>query len=129
MKRLSGIFFTSLAVATITFSLAVSSQAQTESVIYKFPGGRSGENPSGPLIFDSAGNLYGTAPNGGGGGGTVFRLSYSSSTSKWTETVLRSFSAGALGGDVSPGVVMDAAGNLYGATYLGGDSSVTCDGV
>ena len=32
----------------------------TESVIYRFEGGNDGASPSGNLIFDAAGNLYGT---------------------------------------------------------------------
>ena len=67
----------------------------TESVIYPFAGGSDGENPYDGLIFDTAGNLYGTTASGGGsanctnGCGTVFELSPSGSG--WTEKVLYRF--------------------------------------
>lgn len=124
MKNSSGILSAALAVAAVTFSLAVSSQAQTESIIFSFPGGYAGLNPGGPTLLDSAGNLYGTASQGGACCGTVFRVSPTSTG--WTETVLRSFSNGTYGGNVSPGVIMDGAGNLYGTTGNGGDLSVSC---
>jgi uncharacterized repeat protein (TIGR03803 family) len=113
-------------LVAVTFSLAVSVQAQTENVIFSFPGGYAGENPWGPVILDSAGNLYGTTPFGGACCGTVFRVSPTSTG--WTETVLRSFNDGTYGAEVSPGVILDAAGNLYGTTINGGDLSVSCQG-
>lgn len=50
-----------------------------ETVLYNFTGSPDGGNPSAGLIFDAAGNLYGTTTNGGTGGcsggcGTVFKL-------------------------------------------------------
>ncbi len=37
-------------------------------------GASDGQSPEAPMIFDTAGNLYGTTRYGGsGGGGTVFR--------------------------------------------------------
>src|SRR5262249_49329903 len=52
----------------------------TESMLYSLTGGSNGASPFGGLIFDAAGNLYGTTVQGGGNGcggngcGTVFRL-------------------------------------------------------
>jgi uncharacterized repeat protein (TIGR03803 family) len=46
----------------------------TESVLYSFTGGIDGANPSGNLIADASGALYGTTVNAGGGYGTVFKL-------------------------------------------------------
>ena len=44
-----------------------------EKVLYSFENASDGESPVGGLIFDSAGNLYGTTLDGGSGGsGTVF---------------------------------------------------------
>jgi len=88
----------------------------TEHVIYDFPNVDDGNSPVGGLIFDSAGNLYGTTVGGGsGGGGTVFELSPSGDT--WTFTPLYSFS-GPNGVSDGPqkALAMDAAGNLYGTT-------------
>lgn len=85
------------------------------SVIHDFgASSNDGELPVGGLVFDSAGNLYGTTQNGGFYKlGTVFELS--PSEGGWTETVLHSFSeTDACGPDA--GLVFDRAGNLYGAT-------------
>ncbi len=79
--------------------------------------------PSGGLIFDAAGNLYGTTANGGnrncgGGCGTVFELSPNGSG--WTGTLLYSFTGGSDGQNPVGPLAMDSAGNLYGATAIGG---------
>jgi uncharacterized repeat protein (TIGR03803 family) len=87
-----------------------------------------GANPSSVLVFDSAGNLYGTTLNGGtgcggAGCGTVFKLS-PNGDGTWTESVLHNFcsrSGCADGNSVGRGpLAIDAAGNLYGTTYFGG---------
>ena len=89
----------------------------TESVLHSFGSGTDGSGPYGSLIFDGAGNLYGTTYLGGSyGGGTVFRFNAQG------EVLLYSFS-GADGKNPSAGLVLDAAGNLYGTTYLGGASN------
>ncbi len=90
----------------------------TQHVLYSFQNAGDGEEPLGGLIFDSAGNLYGTTLDGGsGGGGTVFELSPFGNT--WTFKLLYSFSGGFRCG---PGETLttDGAGNLYGTTGCGG---------
>lgn len=94
------------------------SAAGTETVLYSFGRtGTDGQLPSGGLVMDRAGNLYGTTTYGGTSGeGTVFKISPSGS-----ETILHSF--GSIGNDgASPdtGLIMDSAGNLYGNTAEGG---------
>jgi uncharacterized repeat protein (TIGR03803 family) len=70
------------------------------------------------VIFDKAGNLYGTASQGGlSGAGVVYQLT--PTDSGWTESILYNFSGGSDGGSPT-GQVFDQAGNLYGATALGG---------
>jgi uncharacterized repeat protein (TIGR03803 family) len=109
-----------LALAALTFSLALSAHAQTETILYNFAT-TSGVNPYSGLIFDSAGNLYGTTYSGGASGaGTVFKLA--PITGGWQETVLYSFTGGTDGGKpYYAGVILDSAGNLYGTTYSGGN--------
>ncbi len=91
-----------------------------ESVLYRFTGGNDGGYPYSGVIFDSAGNLYGTASAGGiNTYGTVYELSPSSSG--WTETTLHSF--GSVGDDgylPFGGLIIDRQGSLYGTTYGGG---------
>lgn len=87
-----------------------------ETLFHAFAGRpNDGEFPgSGPLIFDQAGNLYGTTQFGGSNGnfGTVFKLTpYGNG---WSETVLYNLGYGTNG--PMSGVVMDNAGNLYGTT-------------
>ena len=94
----------------------------TESVLYSFASGSDGATPSAKVVFDSAGNLYGTTSTGGTGSvGTVFELSPSGSG--WTETVLHSFS-GTDGSTPLGELVLDASGNLYGTTFTGGSQNV-----
>jgi uncharacterized repeat protein (TIGR03803 family) len=91
-----------------------------ETVLYRFAG-YDGKFPYGDLIFDDAGNLYGTTYGGGSyGNGTVFKLTHSGGS--WTESVLHSFYGGTDGATPESGLVFDKAGNLYGTTYAGGYS-------
>ena len=94
----------------------------TETVVYNFTGAEDGAGPQGNLIFDHAGNLYGTAEAGGAGGGwgTVYELS--PAHGQWNLTVLHTFTDGADGGDPANGVIFDSAGNLYGTTLQGGSN-------
>jgi len=93
----------------------------TETVLYNFNILSTGGNsPSGNLIFDTTGNLYGTTNTGGVyNGGTAFEL-MPNGDGTWTETVLHSFGEGNDGFGAVGGLIFDAAGNLYGATGGGG---------
>lgn len=99
----------------VVFKLTPSGGAWTKSVLYSFPSScNSGCVPFSTLIFDSAGNLYGTTGQGGASNtGVVFELSPSGSG--WTEQTLASV-------DIAPfditygGVAMDGQGNLFGTT-------------
>jgi len=85
--------------------------------IFTFTGAK-GINPTGALVLDSAGNVYGTTEYGGNSGnGTVWELSLSKKG--WKEKVLHTFGGGN-GFHPVGGVVLDAAGNLYGTTVGGG---------
>jgi uncharacterized repeat protein (TIGR03803 family) len=103
-----------------------------EKTLHRFKDdGVDGDSPVGGLVFDASGNLYGTASGGGdlncygdsgyAGCGAVFELT-PSSDGTWTETVLHDFGHGGSDG-VYPygGLVVDAAGNLYGTTLEGGE--------
>jgi uncharacterized repeat protein (TIGR03803 family) len=94
----------------------------TETVLYSFcskPGCKDGYYSQSDLVMDASGNLYGTTQfRGANGGGTVFQL-----TPGGIETALYSFcsqSNCADGARPQAGLIMDAQGNLYGTTYLGG---------
>jgi uncharacterized repeat protein (TIGR03803 family) len=89
----------------------------TESVLYGFTGNGEGGNPAAPLIFDSAGHLYGTGTNPCGGPGTVFELSPGSGGT-WTEKVLYNLNAPS-----GTGLIFDKTGNLYGTIEFGGSSA------
>ena len=94
------------------FQLSLSGGGWTESTIYDV------EFPFSGLTFDADGNLYGVAPIGGEGSGAVFQLTPSGSG--WTPHTLYSFSGGDDGNEPIGGVVLDAAGNIYGSTIAGG---------
>ncbi len=95
----------------------------TEQVLHNFKGGTDGYQPAAGLIFDAAGNLYGTTAGGGiAGGGTAFELTLTEDGS-WTEQVLHGFGSGTDGAVPYAALVFDAAGNLYGTTYHGGTNN------
>jgi uncharacterized repeat protein (TIGR03803 family) len=105
------------------FKLTHSGGRWTESVLYNFMAGQDGSQPVDGVVMDGVGNLYGTTRFGGvnncsSGCGTVFELSPSGSG--WTEHVLYRFPGGSDGYQPYGGVVLDPAGNLFGATFDGG---------
>ena len=96
-----------------------------EKILHSFASdGVDGEVPSGEsLISDSAGNLYGTTTEGGAHNvGTVFELSpQAAPATQWTENVIYTFLPSPDDGQKPfAGLVMDAAGNLFGTTLFGG---------
>lgn len=102
----------------------------TLRVLYSFQGGSDGEYPAAGLTADTSGNLYGTTSEGAGSGcygnqgcGTVFRLAPDGSFA-----VLHTFAGGSDGGQPEAGLIIDAAGNLYGTTYTGGGNACPVGG-
>ena len=90
--------------------------AGRETVLHNFRGGTDGRQPYAGVIADAAGNLYGTTEAGGtANGGVVYKLDAGGK-----ETILHSFTGAADGRFPQGGVILDAAGNLYGTTAWGG---------
>ena len=86
-----------------------------EIVLHRFKASPDGANPSGGLIFDAEGNLYGVTSAGGANvAGTLFKVAPNGK-----ETVLSSI-AGTGGGGPNGDLVMDAKGNFYGTAISGG---------
>jgi hypothetical protein len=133
-KKHSRILWAIICLAIVTFSLAVSAQAQTESAIFDFTGyTTTGAEPNSGLISDSAGNFYGVTFLGGKqsrycktseGCGFVYELSPGSGG--YTQTILYNFTGSTDGGYPVGNLVFDGAGNLYGATGAGGDTTRDC---
>lgn len=85
-----------------------------------------GSSPQATLVFDAAGNLYGTTISGGNGSylncsqcGTVYKLA-PSVNGQWTESVIYNFQGLSDGSFPTAGLAIDAAGDLYGTTSEGG---------
>jgi hypothetical protein len=114
--------------------------AWTETILYSFPSATQGYVPIGDLVFDSAGNLYGSTlfggtkgttcdPDYGGQCGVVFEIRPPKKKGgAWTQKVLHNFAGVETGHDfgdgASPngGLVLDSEGALYGTTYYGGNN-------
>jgi uncharacterized repeat protein (TIGR03803 family) len=109
------------------FELTLNSNGSwTEKVLQRFHS-INGYEPSAGLIFDAAGNLYGTTGSGGHRyRGVAFKLTPNADGS-WKEKLLHSFSGGSDGAGLSAGLIFDTAGNLYGTAGAGGNLSV-CNG-
>lgn len=100
--------------------------ARRFTVLYSFTGGADGGGPVQGLAEDAEGNLYGLTEFAGTyNAGVIFKISGT------TETVIHTFTGGSDGGftrgsDGHP--ILDSAGNLYGATTVGG-SLADCGGI
>jgi hypothetical protein len=121
-------------LAALACSLIPTASAQwNEQVLYSFQGGTDGATPTGAVVFDKAGNLYGATQNGGastclspGDCGTVYQLTPPvEAGGAWTETVLYVFKGYGFNDGATPegGLVIDTAGNLYGVTGYGGNGT------
>jgi uncharacterized repeat protein (TIGR03803 family) len=113
------------------YELSPSSGSWSETVLYAFQSnGVDPQYPAAGLVMDSAGNLYGTAVNGGQfSGGAVFELSNSGGT--WSETILHQFNYSDNHDGINPSCALtfDAAGNLYGTTAAGGNAKLGINGL
>lgn len=97
------------------------------TILHRFTGGADGAFPYSSVVFDQAGNLYGTTTAGGyvspgvcsAGCGVIYELS--PSHGGWTESVLYSFMGGNDGYVAYAGLTIDGDGNLYGTTEDGGN--------
>jgi uncharacterized repeat protein (TIGR03803 family) len=99
------------------FQLVPSGSGWNLNVLHEFMGKSDGDEPVGGLIFDSAGNLYGTTSQSGpNGGGTVFEMSPAGGG--WTFNTIYAFFSD--GGGPQSALTLDAAGNLYGTTQFDG---------
>jgi uncharacterized repeat protein (TIGR03803 family) len=102
----------------------------TEALLWSFGNGGlrgDGTSPTGSVIMDGNGNLYGTTgdggptPSGHPGSGTVFELLPPAvSGGNWTEAILHTFTGGRDGDTPVAGLTMDKRGNLYGTASAGG---------
>lgn len=107
------------------FEVARNGSSWTERVIHNFGiSDNDGQNPAASLIFDGAGNLYGTTEFGGAeAAGTVFKMTPNGSGG-WTETLLHNFDLDTNDGVHPEGaVILNSAGDLYGTTYAGGSQN------
>lgn len=104
----------------IVFKLTKTSKTWQESILHTFSG-PDGAEPDGAVVFDTAGNLYGTAAAAGSFGyGTVYKLIPKGN--KWAVTVLHNFKDGTDGAaPYTGGLRIDSTGSLYGAAAFGGD--------
>ena len=109
----------------IAFELSLTDGQWTETIVHNFCDRNycaDGASPQSSLLFDPAGNLYGTAEGGGTHChptcGLVFKLS--PVRFGWHETVLHDFKGEPDGSSPTLGLTMDRGGNLYGTTPIGG---------
>lgn len=105
-------------------------------IIHTFTGPHGdGQNPFSSVIFDKAGNLYGTTASALNNQvcqqerldcGTIFELS-PDGKGGWSETVLYRFTGNGDGAFPGGPLAFDSSGNLYGTTSAGGSASCPID--
>ena len=141
MSKTSLSFFFLFAFGLFAFAALMCASATGQNnfkVLHSFSGyPNDGLSPVSDVVFDRAGNLYGTTAGGGSGNGcgdngcgTVYELSPNKDGS-WSEAVIYSFCTNFDGQDCldgsypDGGLVLDPKGNLYGATSFGGPDCPT----
>ena len=99
------------------YKLSPSANGWTFQTLYNFaPMGTLGAFPISGVTVDAAGNLYGTTTKGGTtNSGVVYQV-----TPAGVGSVLYNFTGADDGAFPMAGVILDAEGNLYGATSAGG---------
>jgi len=114
-------FYAAVAVAAITFSLAVRAEAQTFTSLANFTGGNGADPFYGSLVQATNGNYYGTTHQGGKySGGDVFEVTPAGKLS-----TIYSFCAQtncADGEDPWTSLILGSDGNFYGSTNIGGST-------
>jgi len=119
MKKVAG--FLIVSAVSADFGLSQEQPAASKlTTIYTFAAGVS---PTGGMVRDQTGALYGATSTGGDfSAGTVFQLTPPTTRGGgWTETVLHSFGVIPDGSQpLSTGLVFDTQGRLYGTTFSGG---------
>ncbi len=99
-----------------------------EKVLHGFKAGTDGANPNGGLVIGTKGAIYGTTSTGGfncphhsgQGCGTAFKLTPTTKSGSWGESILHRFKAAPDGSSPAAGVIFDGEGELYGTTEGGG---------
>src|ERR1700692_4135003 len=111
-------------IAMLILAGTIVASEPKEAGLHHFCTGTDGGAAYGRVIFDGAGNLYGTTAFGGSSdAGIVFELTNPEAPAGWTESILYNFSGGSDGSQPYSGLIFDSAGNLYGTTYQGGASN------
>jgi uncharacterized repeat protein (TIGR03803 family) len=106
------------------FELQPKNSKWKESLLYSFTASTGYPGPTGPIVFDSHGNLLGTQGEAGSpcGCGAAYELSRVSGV--WTQIVLHTFTGGTTDGAYpDSGLIGDKAGNFYGITVDGGSAN------
>lgn len=119
---------TIITFATVfVFAIQLAAQAKLK-VLHNFGSSTDGNVPSGPLLLDGRGNLYGATAGGPGqyGYGVAFELE-PQANGTWRERVLYAFVGGSNGGYPWGALVHDGSGNLYGT--ISGYLSAVAGGV
>ena len=120
MRCFTKVVWLAFLVVLVVSTTSLFSDAQTYGVLYSFVP-RAGTNPTAGLSMDQAGNLYGTASQGGLiSYGSVYRLSHKGSS--WVFQPLYSFLGGSDGAKPTARVIFGPDGALYGTTSQGGGS-------
>lgn len=108
--------------AGVVFELIHTGSGWQEKVLHTFGSvlTSDGNGPSGPLVMDDEGNLYGATTSGGAfNNGIVFELVPTNGV--WIEKILCSFDQNGLNGNgTKSGLVRDSQGHLYGTAFWGG---------
>jgi len=128
MPETSG-WFAVCAILVLAIISSPAAQAQTFSVVHAFTGSPDGAQPQYGIVMDKQGNIYGNTWFGGctsgcDGDGTVYKID-----SAGTESVLYAFGQSATDA-IHPNsqLLLDGAGNVYGATQNGGSPAAGCQG-
>lgn len=109
--------------AALIWALGVQLAIAQETLLHSFSFntiGTDGAAPTGNLVFDAAGNLYGETSSGGStaDAGMIYELSPQAGGG-WTEKIIYAFGDAADGSGPNGGLIFDGNGNLYGAASKG----------